>query len=136
VREEEVLRPEDDSLLREGRLLPEEPGVLQYGQDPEMLSSRPEVRGPDPPRRDRRQASHRCDLLSGCTLQREPEALLPGGTGGAQQPGIPHSASWHQPGLLPAGPDLPIGWEPVLRKPAIRSGELRNVRKCLCERRV
>jgi hypothetical protein len=48
--DEGVLQPEDDPMLRDGRLLPEEPHVLQPGQDSEVLSRRAEVRDPHPRR--------------------------------------------------------------------------------------
>jgi hypothetical protein len=52
----QVLRQADDSLLREGRLLPEEPLVLRDRQEAGVLSSAAEVRGSDPPGEHRDQA--------------------------------------------------------------------------------
>ena len=82
---EQVLRSEHVALLRQGRVLPEEPILLRQRQEAGVLPAADEVRRPDPPREHRRQAGDGGDLLSAGAPQQQPEALLPGRPGGAQQ---------------------------------------------------
>ncbi len=83
-----MLQPEDDSLLREGRLLSEEPGVLQHQQDAEVLSGRREVCDSDPRRQHRHQTGHQSDLLPAARFNSYPVLCCPSGQVALNSPGF------------------------------------------------
>jgi hypothetical protein len=105
----QVLQQADDSVLRDRRLLSEEPLVLlrRLGP-PDMLPATREVRHPNPSRQRWRRSPHSCDLLSTRAVRPEGEDLLSRRTGridGPRDQGQPRA----QPLLLPGRPDLWLG---------------------------
>ncbi len=132
----QVLRQADDSLLRQSRLLPEEPPVLQCRRGPGVLPTSRQVQDPDPTRGHRRRAGNTADLLSARPGQYESRPLLSAGTGGAQQPRFPDTAPRHQPILLSARSGLWIGLGQGLRRSPIRLTKLRKLRQRVPKRDV
>ena len=132
----QVLRQADDSLLRQSRLLPEEPPVLQCRRRPGVLPASQQVQDPDPTRGHRRRAGNTADLLSARPGQYESRPLLSAGTGGAQQPRFPDTAPRHQPILLSARSGLWIGLGQGLRRSPIRLTKLRKLRQRVPKRDV